>query len=348
MDTGEVVFRKLADQPRPVASLTKLMTALVVLDSGVDLSSEATISGAAASQIGTELQLATGERITVSDLLYGLMLASGNDAAVALAEHVAGTEAAFVDMMNARALALGLRHTRFESPTGLDDAGYSTARDIAGLFREAAERPEFARIIGTTTHTIVSDGGGRVRRLQNRNALQWAYPGSIGGKTGFTTPAGHCLVAAARRGDRRMVSVVLGDVGPAFNVGAALLNYGFGAFNRITVVPEGTGVGTVAAAGHEVRAVAAQELVRLVRIDRLGEIERRFEPLARLAWPVADGQHVGTVRGLVDGAEVGVVPAVARLPEPNESRSEPGAGRPLAEVAGQVEELARALADAFL
>ncbi len=196
LDTGQVLFGQRPSTPRPIASLTKIMTALLVLERS-PLTGEVTVSRNAATTPPSDLGLKAGERISVRDLLYGLLLGSANDAAVALAEHVGSSIGGFVTMMNARARQLGMRHTRFRSPNGLDDRGYSTALDLATLTRAVYQHRAFESIVAAKFHTIPGPGT-KVRRVQNRNALLWLYPGAIGVKTGFTTPAGHCLVAVSR------------------------------------------------------------------------------------------------------------------------------------------------------
>src|SRR6266542_1412679 len=207
LDTGQILFERNPDSPRPIASLTKIMTALLVLRGG-EPTGAATVSAAAAAQNGSTLGLRPGERPSVLALLYALMLQSSNDAAVALAENAAGTSARFVELMNRRAAALGLRHTRYFSPSGLDDRGYSTARDLAAVTRTADQVPLFQSIVATRTRDIPAPAG-PPRHIQNRNVLLWLYPGATGVKTGSTPGAGSCLVATARQGARGLVAVVL-------------------------------------------------------------------------------------------------------------------------------------------
>ena len=209
----------------------------MVLES-TPLSDMVTVTADAAAEGGSELGLVIGERILVRQLLYALLMQSSNDAAVALAEAVSGTVDRFVALMNVEARAIGLRDTRFYSPNGLDDRGYSTAADIATLTRIAERKPGFADVAATKTRWIPSPSGPR-RYVQNRNVLLWLYPGATGVKTGFTTPAGHCLVATASREGHALLAVVLGDPEEPFDEGATLLNFGFDAFVPVTLVGEG-------------------------------------------------------------------------------------------------------------
>jgi len=307
--TGQVLFRKLPQRHRPIASLTKIMTAVVVLER-LSPSARVTVTSNAAAQSGSVLGLVAGERISVGNLLYALMLQSSNDAAVALAEAVSGSVGRFVDLMNVEARAMGLRDTRFYSPNGLDDRGYSTAADLATLTRAAEQKPRFADVVAAKTRWIPAPSGSR-RYVQNRNVLLWLYPGATGVKTGFTTPAGHCLVATASREGHGLVAVVLGDPDEPFDEGAALLNFGFDAFVPVTLVREGQAVGTVSVEGERLDAVSGATLDGWVRRDLLGSVERTLVADPALRPPVAAGQRVGTVIVKVGGRSFGKVLGVA-------------------------------------
>jgi serine-type D-Ala-D-Ala carboxypeptidase (penicillin-binding protein 5/6) len=309
LETGQVLFAVKGSARLPVASLTKIMTALLVLERTHN-TDVVTVGAAAASQSGSVLGLDEGERITVRHLLYGLLLQSSNDAAVALAEHLSGSVGRFVGLMNDRARALGLRRTRFRSPNGLDDRGRSTALDVATLTRVALANPIFREIVRTRFHTIPAPSGPS-RRIQNRNALLWLYPDAIGVKTGFTTPAGHCLVAAAEREGLRLLAVVLGEPTDTFSDGAALLDHGFTAFTKTGLVRMGEEVGPVDVRGRPVPGLADRDLVALVRQRDLPRIERTVTPLPGLRAPVLAGQTVGRLTLTVDDRVVGEVPVVA-------------------------------------
>jgi D-alanyl-D-alanine carboxypeptidase (penicillin-binding protein 5/6) len=224
LDTGRILFEKRPDERLPIASLTKIMTAMLVLQA-THPSERVRISAYAASQEPTSLGLRTRQRIEVADLLWGLLLHSANDAAVALAEHVAGTARAFDALMNRRASELGMSKTRFASPSGLNDRGYSTARDVAVMTRWAIASSEFDQLVATKRHRVVLPTGSV--QLRNLNDLLWIYQGALGVKTGYTRKAGWCLVALARRGNLTLLAVLLRDRHQPFADGAALLDYGF-------------------------------------------------------------------------------------------------------------------------
>ena len=206
---GREVWARNADAPLPPASLTKMMTALLVLERA-DLRSVATVSRKASRETGTRLGLAPGDRMPVIDLLAATLLGSANDACHVLADHVAGSEKKFVDIMNARERELGLSGTRFANACGHDAPGMrSTARDLARLAETAMGNPVFAKMTGLEDGWISTADGGEKFSLKNKNLLIGRYRGAIGVKTGFTGSAGKCLVALAERGGKRVLLVLL-------------------------------------------------------------------------------------------------------------------------------------------
>jgi D-alanyl-D-alanine carboxypeptidase (penicillin-binding protein 5/6) len=306
---GQVLLRRNANARRPIASLTKIMTALLVLERA-ELSDRVKVSARAAAQSGSVLGLEPGERISVENLLYALMLQSSNDAAVALAEHVGGSTGRFVKMMNRRAGDLGLSRTRLASPNGLDDDGRSTAADLARLTMTAIEHPSFAEIVETKRRDIPAPSG-PPRHIQSRNALLWLYPEATGVKTGFTSAAGRCLVATAERDGRRLVAVVLGEPGEAFSDGAALLNYGFEGFVERDLVLRGEPLGTLEVSGRSLPVEAVASLRALLPRDAAEAVRRRVVPVEGLRAPVPEGRVVGRVVVTAGGQAVGRIDVVA-------------------------------------
>jgi D-alanyl-D-alanine carboxypeptidase (penicillin-binding protein 5/6) len=317
LESGQVLFQRRARKERPVASTTKIMTALLVLEA-TQPEDTVVASANAASQEGSVLGLRQGEEISVRRLLLALMLQSANDAAVALAEHVAGSVDTFVRRMNARARQLGARDTRFASPNGLDDRGYSTAVDLATITVEAYGDPTFAKAVSRLAARIPAPQG-EPRHIQNRNALLWLYRGAIGVKTGYTSAAGFCLVGAAARRGLRLATVVLGSPQEAFSEAAALLNFGFETFERREVVGVGDPFGPVELEGREVGLAAAGSLELLVR--RTADLEEVVVLEPGLTLPLSDGATVGDVVVRAGQRELGRVPlvtvaAVRAPPEP--------------------------------
>jgi serine-type D-Ala-D-Ala carboxypeptidase (penicillin-binding protein 5/6) len=230
LDTGEVLWRRLPDRVLPIASLTKMMTALIVVerappDTKVRVTKEALAYKGSAVGV-----LPKGKSVKLETMLNGLLLPSGNDAAIALAQRVSGTVARFVERMNARAGDLGLSCTRFSSPDGFEDAGnHSCAIDLAELARAMLDRPRLARIVKRRRAVLPFPiKGGRLYLFNNNPLLRTGYPGTIGIKTGYTDAAGRCLVAAARRNGRRLGVVLLHSPDPGKQA-TQLLNRGFAA-----------------------------------------------------------------------------------------------------------------------
>jgi D-alanyl-D-alanine carboxypeptidase (penicillin-binding protein 5/6) len=344
LNTGQVLFAHDPSERRPIASLTKIMTALLVGE-GTEPTDVVTVSDEAASGrlAGISgLGLVPGERIRVNELLYALLLQSANDAAVALAEHVSGSVDAFVDDMNARAERLGLSRTMFASPNGLDDDGYSSAGDLVRLTRVAYRSRGFASIVATRFHTVTSlDEPPRI--AQNRNVMLWLYPGAIGVKTGFTSPAGFCVVAAAEREGLRLVAVVLGEPSEPFSDAAALLNYGFAAFDRRTLVEQGERLGVVEVDGREIPLTAGDSLRGLVPAGR--PIGRAVVLDDHVAYPPAVDSRIGVLRFSAGGAVLGEVPAVvADVPPP----PPPGSGPWWARAVGAVVDASSAVLNAVV
>lgn len=230
--TGRVLYEKCADEPMYIASITKIMTALLAIEEG-DLEGMVPITYEMASQVGSSLYLVPGDEARLADLIYGLMLRSGNDAAWAIASAVGadGDELdleQFIEMMNIRAAQIGMTNTTFQNPSGLDESTYniSSARDMALLQRYAMNHPVFRQIAGTTQHRMTTKNGD-VRLWRNKHRLvTGSYEYAIAGKTGFTKQARRTLVTSARKGDLELVVVTL-KAGDDWNDHRSLFEYGF-------------------------------------------------------------------------------------------------------------------------
>src|SRR5574337_1881929 len=232
-DTCAILFARHHMEQRSPASTTKIMTALLILEEG-QLDDKVVISERAAAVTGTGLGLRRGQRVTLRDLLWAILLKSANDAALAAAEHVGGSEEQFVALMNAKAASLGMEGTHFMNPHGLDDPDhYSTAYDLAVLTRHALRNPTFARMVQTREArlAILTGRNGNVvkrKAVRTHNQLLGQFSGADGVKTGYTSLAGRCLVASATRGERQLIAVLLNDT-RRWVEAAALLEYGFAA-----------------------------------------------------------------------------------------------------------------------
>jgi D-alanyl-D-alanine carboxypeptidase len=211
VDSDVVLASHNPDEERPMASVTKLMTALVVRDHAA-LDERVRVSATAAGIGESEVGLVEGEVWSVEDLLTGMLVRSGNDAAVALAQHVGGSVAGFAELMNVKAAEMGLRHSHFVNPHGLDADGHSTsAADLAVIARAVLADPVLATMVRTRIVKFTASPTGAARVAENTNALLGRYPGVVGMKTGYTSQAGRVLVSALERGDRTLVAVVMGS-----------------------------------------------------------------------------------------------------------------------------------------
>jgi D-alanyl-D-alanine carboxypeptidase (penicillin-binding protein 5/6) len=223
--SGQIIYAKNAHAIMAPASTTKIMTAMLVLEH-LNLNKTVTISAKAATREGSSMYLRKNEKKTVRDLLYGLMLSSGNDAATALAEAVSGTESKFAALMTTKARLLGMKNTQFKNASGLPARGhYSTAYDLGILTRYALKNGNFSKIVGTKVKEV-SGAGTKNRRLINHNKLLWRYRYTNGVKTGFTQMAGGCLVSSASKNGNSLISVVL-KTSYIYDDTQKLFEYGF-------------------------------------------------------------------------------------------------------------------------
>jgi D-alanyl-D-alanine carboxypeptidase (penicillin-binding protein 5/6) len=302
---GTVMFAKRPDAERAIASTTKLMTALLALERAKP-NEVFTAPVYNAMPAESRINLRPGERMTVHDLLEALLLESANDAAVTLAEGVSGSREEFVDEMNDRAAELGLEHTSYANPIGLDETGnYSSARDLASLTRVLLLRPRFARIVDMPEAELES--GVRPRVVENRNHLVAGYPWVSGVKTGYTAGAGNVLVGAANGpGGARVISVVLGEPSEAARDEHTLrlLRWGLARFHRVRVLDPRR---MLAQADIKYRDSSARLVARrgAVLTIRDGErLRRRVNAPDEVEGPLAAGARVGTVTVLLDGRPV--------------------------------------------
>ena len=320
-DSGQIIFQMNADSQRPVASVTKVMTILLTLeqiDAGrVSPEDAVTVSQAAAGMGGSQVLLDVNERQTVDTLLKCMIVGSANDAAVALAEALYGSEALCVEAMNRRAAELGMEGTHFENCTGLPAQGqHTTARDVAVMSRQMFAHPRYFDYAGVWMEDI-AHGDGRVTQLVNTNKLLKLCDGCDGGKTGSTKEAGYCVSATAKRGDMRLIAVVLGAASgkERFAIAREMLEYGFANYRKYPVAVRGTRVkGMLPVTGGEAEGVALALDGDLTLLVNKGD-EQRVQLLPELPEavpaPVEAGQQVGSVAVAVDGREIARIPVVA-------------------------------------
>jgi serine-type D-Ala-D-Ala carboxypeptidase (penicillin-binding protein 5/6) len=322
VSTGMFACERRADQRRPVGSAMKLMTALLTLERA-DLDDTFTASDYRPAAVESQIGLQPGERMTVHDLLSGLLIESGNDAAMALAEGVAGSERAFVRLMNRRARELELENTQYRNPIGLDEPGaYSSARDLVKLATVLRTKPVFRRIVNQEQVTLTS--GVRDREFDNRNDLVLSTPWVNGVKTGHTREAGYVLVGSGRENGIQVVSAVLGTPSErARNEDTlALLTDAVGRFQRITAAPVGTSVGVSVPIryrrGAELGLVVGRNGERTIvpRGERDRVTIRALKYPAEVEGPIVAGQELGTAEVLQDGERIAIVPLAAAAEVP--------------------------------
>ncbi len=317
-NTGRMLYAKEAGRPRPMASTTKIMTGLLILERG-NLSDVVSVSRRAAATPGSSMPLRAGERLSLERILYGILMRSGNDASVAAAEHIAGSEAAFVAAMNARARALGAYNTQFRNPHGLTALGhYSTAYDLALIARAALSNPVFADIVATREKLFVTPEEERQVTLRNTNRLLWSFEGADGVKTGTTSAAGKCLVASATRGDEKLIAVVLHS-SDRWGDAARLLSYGFDHHRLVRLAAAGEVVRTVRVLGGlspRTVVVAAGNYAAALNDEEMARSRVEWDLPETLRAPVDAGEPVGEVRVYVDQEIREAYPLVARDENP--------------------------------
>ena len=318
--TGTVILEKNADEKRPVASVTKLMTILLVLealDEGkITLEQEVTVSKAAAGMGGSQALLDAGGIYPLSELLKSLIIASANDSAVALAELLMGSEENFAAAMNRRAQELGLNDTHYVNASGLPAEGqYTTARDVAELSREVLKHPTYFEYSGIWMDEIVHKGG-RVTQLVNTNRLIRFYEGADGVKTGSTNEAKYCVSATAKRGDERFLAVVLGAPTGAkrFDLAGKLLNYAFENYSTKTFLVKGQVIDKqIPVSGALSRSISASALCDLSVLVKRGEEKNwtmEFNLPKCVRAPQRKGEVIGQAIALYCGERVTDVPIV--------------------------------------
>ncbi len=292
--TGRVLYDHNGSSRSLIASTTKIMTGLLIAES-CDMNAEVAVPDEALAVEGSSMYLKQGEVLTVEALLYGLMLHSGNDAAIALAMYHSGSVEAFVHKMNQKAEALFLRDTHFDNPHGLDsEEHYSTAYDLAKLTAFALENPVFYQVVSTKTITVAE------RTLTNHNRLLRQYEGAIGVKTGYTRAAGRILVSAAERQGRRLVCVTIHDPND-WKDHTALLDYGFECYQEQIIADPGQVMGRVPVlCGTEPAQAVVRDGIQVPLSDQ-EQISVQIHLPPVVFAPVLAGEPAGTIALLIDG-----------------------------------------------
>ena len=318
--TGEVLYEHNAHEKLPPASVTKVMTLLLIMeaidDGSIGWEDSVTVSEAAAAKGGSQIYLKVGEQMTVTELVKSIAVSSANDAACAMAEHIAGSEAAFVERMNQRASQLGMNDTHFVNCTGLDDAPEAaqhrtSAYDIALMSRQLLKNHEKIKEFTTIWMDTVRDGA---FGLSNTNKLVRYYPGCTGLKTGYTSAAGYCLSASAQRDGMELIAVVMGCATSKIRTAActALLDHGFANYALVTPTPEGdTQVPVILGKADCVTAIPAETAQLLVEKAQKGGITARVTLEEGVEAPVKAGQQLGTLTVSAGEEILAQIPLVA-------------------------------------
>lgn len=324
-DDGDILFSQNPDQRLPMASTTKMMTALLVIEGGHDLDARVTVSQRAAEVGESSVWLQAGESLTVREVLTGMLVQSGNDAAMALAEYDAGSVEAFVEKMNRRAAELGMDNTHFTNPHGLDDPEhYTSAADFARLGMEVMKHEELREIVRTPVATIPWPGQPYGRTLFNHNHLLEAYPFVNGIKTGYTDAAGQCIVVSASERGINLVVAYLGGASTAQRNQEVvdLLNYGFANYRETAIIVAGqeyTRIDVPYDTGRQLAMVADRELVRQMHLK--DEVTYRLVLPEEPRLPVRKGDRMGIVEAYKGETRLGEAFLLA-----TEDVEEPGLG----------------------
>lgn len=301
--TGRVLFEKNAHTKRAMASTTKIVTALIAIEYG-KLDEVVTVSKNAAYTPGSTIKLKVNEELKLLDLIYGLMLKSGNDAAVAIAEHVAGSEEAFAEKMNQKAAELGAVNTHFVTVHGLDDENhYSTASDMAVIAAACMKNETFRKVV-STAETYISN-----RSLRNTNDLLFTYEGATGVKTGFTNGAGRCLVASAKRNGMEVITVVLGcdNKTTRFSDSRKLLDYTFKTYSMQTLLQEDqvvTKIKVIKGQEKEVKLLCTDTIVLPMKESEKQGYSMEISVDEEIKAPCAKGKVIGTVYIISQGETI--------------------------------------------
>ena len=320
-ETGTVIFEKNADERREVASITKLMTALLVFealeDNDIALTDQVTVSQRAAAMEGSQALLDADTDYKLEDLLRTMIMASANDSAVALAEYLAGTEENFVQRMNERAQALGMDDTHYVNCTGYPQEGqYTTARDVMTLSCEVSRHPAYHTYASVWVDTLVHPSG-RTTDLTNTNRLVRFYEGCDGFKTGSTDAAKYCVSATAEKNGMRLIAVVLGceNSQTRFNEARSMLEYGFATYQRTTIARKGDALGEQLkvnrGSAESVDLLLGSGLSMLLSNGQASQLKMELVIPESIDAPVEAGQVVGFVRVLLGETVVAKLNVVA-------------------------------------
>lgn len=313
-DSGKILYAKNANEPMPPASTTKIITGIIALENS-QLTDVVTSGKNPTLVEPSAIGLKEGEKMTMENLLYSLLLKSANDAAIAIAEHISGSVGGFADLMNSSVKAWGATNTHFVNPNGLPEANhYSTAHDLAVATRHAMENPKFRQIVATKVKTIPRTDDSAIKWLQNHNKMLWRYDGADGVKTGYTKEAKQCLVVSAEKNGQRLIAVILGSEGSnIWSDGKTLLDYGFNNFEtykhkeahvNVTSVPVKKGTENVSLVTEKIFFYTWPK-------DGRGQVTETPVVNQDITAPIKKGQVLGSLKFISQGKEIGSVNLIA-------------------------------------
>lgn len=329
--SGRVLFEHNARTKRGMASTTKIMTALCAIEHG-DLEKTVIISNTASGVEGSSMYLAAGEKLKLSDLVYGLMLVSGNDAATAIAENVSGSTEKFAELMNKKAMEIGAFDTSFTNPHGLsDDNHYTTAYDLAKITAYAMKNPMFCEVVSTKSKKLPQNEGGYPRLLVNHNKFLNMYEGCIGVKTGFTKATGRCLVTSVEKNGLRLVCVTLNDPDD-WSDHKTMYDNAYSAFSSYKLKNSGDIITTASVSRGEmptVELICQKDVYIPITSGEETQIEIDAQPFEELTAPIKAGDILGTLTVTIAGTSCGEFPLAAKSDIPEKktvfNTSKPGA-----------------------
>ncbi len=297
--SGRVLYQKNCNEQRAMASTTKIMTAYVAIKNCIDLDEKFKVDDRSVGIEGTSLYLRKDEEKTMRELLYGLMLPSGNDAAVAIACRIAGSPEKFVELMNEEVENLGLKNTNFANPHGLDEKNhYTSAYDLAIITAEAMKNETFREIVGTKNVKINGNQEVKTKSLQSKNKLLWNMEGCEGVKTGFTDNAYRCFVASAKRDDMRLICVVL-NCGPMFEEAERLLNKGFEEYklyNILEAYAQHDNVSVDKGVEKEVQTFSIKKFALPLTNEEYKDIDVKITLPNKIEAPIKKEQQLGEIK----------------------------------------------------
>lgn len=309
--TGDVVLSKNIGQRHAMASTTKIMTAILAIENS-NPDDIITVSANAANQEGSAAYIEENMQIYMKDMLYGLMLNSGNDAAVAIAEHISGSVEMFAELMNEKCVQLDLRNTHFVNPNGLDDPNhFTTAADLAKLARYAMQNETFREIVATQTMQIKPINSDITLYFSNHNKLLGSYEGATGIKTGYTQSTGRCLVSAAKRDGMEFIAVTLND-NDDWNDHAELLDYAFSKHYPKKVIEKGSVIKQASIDGEKYEMIAAEDFIVPFKEHGKANVEIVSHIASNLTSPINAGEKVGYLEIRCNDLEIGQVDIVSK------------------------------------